>query len=45
MKLCWEAMGGALESCMRGPLTGRAFLALVFISEALEVVNVILLSV
>jgi len=22
MKLCWEAMGGTPESCMRGPLTG-----------------------
>jgi len=21
MKLCWEAMGGAPESCVRGPLT------------------------
>jgi len=21
MKLCWEAMGGALESCVRGSLT------------------------
>ena len=21
MKLCWEAMGGALELCVRGPLT------------------------
>ena len=21
MKLCWEAIGGALELCMRGPLT------------------------
>ena len=21
MKLCWEAIGGALGSCVRGPLT------------------------
>ena len=21
MKLCWEVMGGALGSCVRGPLT------------------------